>query len=181
MDLGPDVILSRRRFLQGSLAFSATALLPSLPVAAESAFAVPAETAAQLVSSPLIYLSPIRSDGTESACHAEIWFAADGNDVFVVTSEERWRSQAVKKGLDRARIWVGDFGVWKKSGGRFKEAPTFMAKADFVGADARATQDRVLALFGEKYASAWGSWGPKFRSGLADGSRVMLRYQAAGA
>ena len=36
---------------------------------------------------------------------------------------------------------------------------------------------RALEAFGAKYADEWGSWGPRFRDGLADGSRVLLRYR----
>ncbi len=170
--------VSRRHFLGGSLVLSGALLLPRQSLRAEEAFSVPSKTADAMDRSPLIYLTPIRSDGSESACHAEVWFAADAGELFVVTPKERWRSQSVKKGLDRARIWVGDFGPWKKSHGEFKTAPTFMASAGFVDSEDKETQKRVLAVMGKKYAGpAWDKYAPKFRQGLTDGSRVMLRYK----
>ena len=43
----------------------------------------------------------------------------------------------------------------------------------------RARQARALESFGVKYPSQWSSWGPRFSKGLADGSRVMIRYRPA--
>lgn len=35
----------------------------------------------------------------------------------------------------------------------------------------------VLEAMGPKYVEeGWGTWGNRFRTGLADGDRVMLRY-----
>jgi hypothetical protein len=39
------------------------------------------------------------------------------------------------------------------------------------------SQTSVLDAMGDKYPLEWVIWGPRFRNGLADGSRVMLRYQ----
>ena len=46
------------------------------------------------LSVAVVYLTPLRSDGSESRCHAEIWFVADGDDVFVCTPGDSWRAQA---------------------------------------------------------------------------------------
>jgi hypothetical protein len=127
-----------------------------------------------LVESDLIYLTPLRSDGSESRCQAEIWFAYDGADLFVVTATDAWRAEAVRQGLSGARIWVGDLGNWKSTEGRYRELPALEARASFVADD--ETQTRILGIFGDKYPLSWLRWGPKFRNGLADGSRVMLRY-----
>ena len=76
-----------------------------------------------------MYLTPIKSNGEESRCKAEIWFAHDAGNVYVVTPPDAWCAQAVRQGLTRARIWVGDFGVWTQSDGAFRDAPEFMATA----------------------------------------------------
>ncbi len=133
-----------------------------------------------IAESPLVYIAPLRGDGSESSCHAEVWFVPDGEDLLVVTTLERWRARAVKRGLDRARLWVGDFGPWKKSQGKFKTAPTFLARAEFVS-NADAAIERALAGFGSKYPDGWENFGPRFRSGLADGSRVLIRYRPVAA
>lgn len=128
-----------------------------------------------LASSKLVYLTPIKRDGEESRCKAEIWFAFHDDAVFVVTPATAWRAKAVGLGLTRARLWVGEFGVWTRAEGAFRAAPELMATAAFE--TAAETRAQVLAIMGEKYAGqGWGNWGPRFEQGLADGSRVMLRY-----
>ena len=154
--------LSRRRFLR-----------------ADQAFALPDATRAALEKSPLIYLSPLRSDGSESQCHGEVWYVRDRADLLVVTAADGWKALAVGRGLDRARSWVGDFGVWKKSKGRFKTGPSFLAKARFDAAE--SVIDAALAAFGTKYPDEWDKWEPRFRKGLNDGSRVLIRYRPTGA
>jgi hypothetical protein len=129
--------------------------------------------------SDLIYLTPLKSDGSESRCQGEVWFARHEADLFVVTSSDAWRARAVERGLTRTRVWVGDVGVWSSSGGRYRTLPKVGADASIVTeAD---VHDAVLDVMGDKYRMSWLVWGPRFRSGLADGSRVMLRYRPAAA
>lgn len=135
-----------------------------------------AETASNeaLASSRLIYLTPIRSDGAESACKGEVWFMWDAPDIYVVTQATAWRAEAVRKGLTKARIWVGEFGVWTNANDKFRKAPELMLDG-VLETDATAW-DNTLEKMGKKYSDEWGVWGPRFRNGLQDGSRVMLRY-----
>ena len=175
----PHLRLSRRSFLGASMATVAALLLPRGGLGAEEAFALPDAARAALGKSPLIYLSPLKTDGAESACHGEVWFVQDGADLLVVTASDRWKARAVRRGLDRARIWVGDFGRWKRSRGRYKAGPTFLAKGRF-DADT-SVAERALASFGAKYPDEWEKWEPRFRKGLADGSRVLIRYRPSGA
>jgi hypothetical protein len=156
----------------------AALVLPPGMLRADQAFTLPEATRAELGKSPLIYLSPLRSDGSESQCHGEVWFVQDGDELLVVTASDRWKALAVARGLDRARIWVGDFGRWKRAGGRYKTGPTFLAKARF-DADA-SVAERALESFGARYPEEWNKWEPRFRKGLADGSRVLIRYRAIG-
>ena len=153
------------------------AVAPAIPLLARTAFAEEAGATPtdKLETSQLVYITPIKSNGEESRCKAEIWFAHHDGGVFVVTPPETWRARAVGKGLTRARLWVGEFGVWTQSGGAFREAPEFMARASIESnAEIHA---RVLAAMGEKYAdSGWSRWGQRFKDGLEDGSRVMIRY-----
>lgn len=156
------------------------AIAPTIPLLARSAFAEDAKATPKdkLETSQLVYITPIKSNGEESRCKAEIWFSHHDGDVFVVTPSETWRAQAVGKGLTKARLWVGDFGVWTQSDGAFRDAPEFMATASIATeADVHA---KVLSAMGEKYAqSGWGRWGQRFKDGLEDGSRVMIRYAIA--
>jgi hypothetical protein len=161
------------------MATAAALLLPHRMLGSEEVFALPEATRAALGESPLIYLSPLKTDGAESACHGEVWFVRDGADLLVVTASDRWRALAVRRGLDRARIWVGDFGRWKRSRGRYKTGPTFLARGRF-DADT-SVAERALGAFGAKYPDEWEKWEPRFREGLADGSRVLIRYRPSGA
>ena len=158
--------LSRRTFVVGA------SIAPAFLLAGRHIWADAPEG---LASSPLVYLTPLKSNGEESRCKAEIWFAYDGSDIFVVTEPDRWRARAVDQGLTRARIWVGDFGVWTRSDGAFRQAPELMATGSIeTAADIHA---KILGIMGEKYAdTGWSRFGEPFRTGLADGSRVMIRY-----
>ena len=133
----------------------------------------PLQTA--MAESRLIYLTPLQSSGAESRCQAEIWYAVHEGAMFVVTRTDAWRSEAIRRGLDRARIWVGDVGNWRRADGRYRKLPVVEATAS-VEMDA-AGREQVLAAMGVKYADEWPTWGPRFRNALADGSRVMLKYQ----
>jgi hypothetical protein len=164
--------------MRGAAALSGVVLLPaSLARSRDTEFRVSKAAQAAIETSKLIYITPVKSDGKESACHAEVWFYADGADLLVVTKQALWRSQAIQRGLDRARIWVGDHGVWKSSDGAFRNAPSFLAQAEHISGDAQAV-GRTLKAMGAKYADeGWSTYGPRFKKGLADGSRVLLRYR----
>lgn len=158
-------MIRRRTLIVGAVA------APAVVMAAR----VLADASTALATSKLVYLTPLKSNGEESRCKAEIWFAYHGGDVFVVTQADAWRAQAIRQGLTRARLWVGEFGVWSSADDAFRQAPELMASASLV-ADSEQQQP-VLEAMGGKYAEdGWNTWGQRFRDGLANGERVMLRY-----
>ena len=161
-------MISRRTLLKATAAGAALPLLPAIG-RAEPSWREAVE------ASPLIYLTPIQSNGAESRCQAEVWFASVEGAMYVVTAAEAWRAEAVRQGLSSARIWVGDAGLWHRSEGKYKALPMLGVRAS-LEADA-AVQGQVLELMGGKYSDEWGAWGPRFRNGLVDGSRVMLKYE----
>lgn len=166
---------SRRELLcAGGGALLAGSLWP-LPTFAKEAGAARLREAAEI--SPLVYISPLRSDGTESRCHAEVWFVTDGPDLLMVTGADRWRARAIERGLVQARVWIGDHGVWTTSDGAFRQSPSIDVQGGFERDATR--QESALDAFGAKYPDEWGSWGPRFREGLTDGSRRMIRYRPA--
>jgi hypothetical protein len=167
-------VINRRRVLTLAGVASGIALLPQRVF---STTALPEKTRAALVESDVVYVTPLKSDGQESRCHGEVWFVADAEGLFVVTAADAWRANAVRKGLTSARLWVGEFGEWDKAGDKFRAAPGFDAVASLVTAKER--QETALDAFGKKYAMEWIVWGPRFRNGLADGSRVLLHYRPA--
>jgi hypothetical protein len=169
-------MIDRRRFLT-AMAFAGvatTTLLLPRTSRARVAGALAPEAAKAAAKSTLIYVSPLLADGSESACHGEVWFVVDGDDLLVVTSPDRWRAKAIGRGLDRARIWIGDYGVWTREPAKFRAGPTLVARAR-IDADT-AAHARALTAFGAKYSAEWSTWGPRFTDGLASGERVLIRY-----
>ena len=161
---------SRRQILIGG-----AALLISAPSVLRSTWAADAAAIAALDTSQLIYLTPLLADGRESRCHAEIWFVHHKGEIFVSTPSDAWRTEAIKRGYKRARIWVGEFGGWKGLMDSYRKAPSLDIEGR-LETDTAVHAD-VLGVFGKKYANEWSKWGPRFRDGLADGSRALLRYQ----
>ena len=163
-------LIDRRTFLLASVA---AALAPRLAARA----AVPPGLDATLEKSALVYVSPLLADGRESACHGEVWFAWLDGSAVIITARDRWKARAVLRGLDRARLWVGDHGPWKQLIGHdetFRKAPSFEARAA-ISRDA-ALLDRVLASFERKYPAEIERWRDRMRRGVADGTRVVIAY-----
>ena len=132
-----------------------------------------------LETSGYVYISPLRSNGSESKCHGEVWFLWDTDSVLIVTSQKAWKAEALRAGLDQARIWVGDLGRIRQARSKLPGAPSFLARAR-MEEDPRAFQ-RVLQSFGGKYPDEWDKWEPRFKKGMASGSRLMIRYTPVGA
>jgi len=148
------------------------------PLRARAAAALPAETRVALATSPYTYISPLRSDGSESRCHGEVWYGWIDGAVVVNTTPRSWKAKALQRGLDRARIWVGDHGRWKQMLGKtdaFRAAPSFEARAE-VAKDAGLI-DVLLAQYDSKYPDEISEWRDKMKSGVADGSRLLIRYR----
>ena len=130
-----------------------------------------------LESSPFVYVSPLLADGRESRCHGEVWFAWLDGSAVILSARDRWKARAIARGLDRARVWVGDHGTWKRALGHsdeFRSAPSFTAVAA-ISKDA-ALLDRLLAAYEGKYPAEIAGWRVRMRRGFADGSRVLIRY-----
>ncbi len=175
--------LTRRQTLQGAaVGVGALLLAPPLLVPrrsfADEAFKHSPQALAALDSSPLVYVSPLLKDGRESRCHGEVWFMHDEGSVLLCTGTKAWKAEALRKGRDEARIWVGDFGPVKAAGDKYRSAPTFRAKA--TRELDKAVFDRLIETFGTKYPDGWGKWKPRFEKGWADGSRTLIRYTPTG-
>jgi hypothetical protein len=166
--------VNRRQFIARALAGFGS--LAAGPLLARRAAASPLRQ--QLEQSPYVYVSPLRSDGSESSCHAEVWYAWLDGAVVMIVSADRWKARAIGRGLAKARIWVGDHGRWKgllTTNERFRSAPSFEASGEQV-ADS-ALLDRLLAAYETKYPAEIDNWRDKMRSGFADRSRLLLRYR----
>ena len=177
---------TRRRFVQQSalgiaglavgLSFNARLLHAATPAGGRPDLGL-------LESSPFVYISPIKSDGKESTCHAEVWYAWIDDSVIITVAADRWKAKALGRGLDKARIWVGPHGRWKARFGStfgsnneaFRKAPNFFADAEQV--KDKAMIDQLLEVYGQKYPKEIDQWRDAMRSGNADGSRIMIRYR----
>ena len=168
--------IDRRGFLLGTGAVLGGLLLPrgARGARGDGDFRLPEATRGALASSGFVYISPLLAEGTESRCHGEVWFFTDAGDVVIATQSGTWKARALETGRDRARIWVGDYGSVRLRSDAFRAGPTFEARVQ-VARD-RATFDRLLAGFAEKYPAEWGKWEPRFERGYRDGSRIVLRY-----
>lgn len=170
--------LTRRDFTR-AIAWTGlgTAALGLAPFPSEAAPPAPKKL---LDESSFVYISPLKRDGGESSCHGELWYAWLEDAVVVIVATDRWKATAIRSGLDRARIWVGDHGLWRTwYGGRnedFRKAPNFVAKGQAV--KDRALLDRLLERYETKYPAEIADWRDKMRSGYADGSRTLIRYTA---
>jgi hypothetical protein len=172
--------LTRRALLRaGALAVGVAALAPRRLWARDESYALPKPVVAQLESGKLVYVSPLKKDGSESTCHGEVWYFWDQDAVVIGTATTGWKTRAVKGGKDKARLWVGDYGPYAKAKDKVRGAPTFLAHAT-VDTDP-ATFQRLLASYGTRYPDEWAKWKPRFESSYKDGSRTVVRYTPTGA
>jgi len=176
-------LISRRCFLFAAAGLALAPAALALPASARRRVFADAEggvapaLAAALAKSPFVYVSPLRRNGEESRCHAEVWFGWEGGAVLLITASNGWKARALSRGLTQARIWVGDYGRWKRLGitsDAFRAGPSFVARAS-ASKDA-SLLERLLSIYDAKYPDEIGSWRDRMRAGFHDGSRVLLRY-----
>jgi hypothetical protein len=183
---GPGGGLDRRGFLAATLGAAAAWAwglgwgTPARAAAgASGAGTLPAATLELLETSKLVYISPLRSDGAESTCHAELWFGWLDGGVVINTRRGTWKAQALGRGLDRARIWVGDHGRWKtglfERSEAFRSAPHFDARARLE--TDKAVLERLIALYQTKYGSDFARWREDMQTGFYSGERLLIRYE----
>jgi len=174
--------LTRRRFLGATLGLGVSATLAGPITTARAAEPAPGLPSAKVLEkSPFAYISPLKSNGKESACHAELWYAWIDEAVVVTVATDRWKATAVAKGLDQARIWIGDHGLWRTWYGGTND--DFRAAKNFVARGERVRDpellERLLAIYETKYPEEIAQWRGPMRTGNADGSRIILRYTPA--
>jgi len=167
----PTLGLTRRALLSGgTLLLGAFAFLPRRLRAEGAKYQLGAAVQALLEKDKLVHVCPLKSDGRESSCHAEVWYFWDRDAVVIATATKGWKARAVKGGKDKARLWVGDYG---------STAPTFLASAS-IDSD-KDTFARLLASYATRYPDEWAKWKPRFESSYNDGSRTVIRYTPIGA
>ena len=171
--------MKRRHFIARSLVWLVGLVgLVVAPPSARRAGATTSSLRGLLERSPYVYVSPLRSDGSESSCHAEVWYAWLDDAVVMIVSTDRWKARAIRRGLAQARLWVGDHGRWKGmlwNNEDFRGAPSFVAGAERV--EDAALLERLLEAYEAKYPDEIEQWRERMRSGYADGSRILVRYR----
>lgn len=135
---------------------------PSPAVASPPPAALSPEIVRALETSPYVYIASTRKDGTLGR-PAEIWFMWYQGAVYVGTRPSSWRVRRIKAGRPQAMIAVGR-----------PDGPSFRATGSIVRD--RAVEEHLLETFARKYPDRWPSHAENFRTGFADGSRVVVKY-----
>ncbi len=135
----------------------------ALPGAPAHAADLGPEITRALESSTYVYIATQRKDGGFGA-PAEIWFMYDQGSVWVASPATTWRVKRIRAGRSAARIAVGT-----------KDGPRFDATGELVRDP--AAYERLYATFAKKYPDGWPKFEARFRDGLQDGSRVLIRYR----
>jgi hypothetical protein len=140
----------------------ATAALAGITTAAAAAVLAP-DVERALASSPYVYIATERKGGGFGS-PAEIWFMWDQGAVWVASPPTTWRAKRIRAGRTAARIAVGS-----------KDGPSFAAKGSFVRDP--AVYEKLYATYARKYPDGWPRYEARFRDGLKDGTRVLMRYE----
>ena len=175
---------SRRALLQQSLSFGALLAWPILGWSEQSpAGTTPSRTGSslpsesQLAESEFVYVSPLLSNGRESTCHGEVWYAWLDDSIVLITAKTTWKARALSRGMNSARIWVGDHGRWKgwfRNNEAFRQAPSSDAVAS-IDNDA-SLLDQLMKVYETKYPEEFSEWEDRQRSGFRSGVRIIIRY-----
>jgi hypothetical protein len=115
-----------------------------------------------LASSTYVYISSTRKDGALSR-PAEIWFLWRNGSVYVASAPTTWRVRRIRWGRPLAKIWIA-----KPDGPSFTATGAVVNEPDMYPI--------LFDTFARKYPDRWKSYEDNFRKGLADGSRVLIRY-----
>lgn len=134
----------------------------SFPVPARSASLSP-ELQQALDSSKHVYIQSERKDGSFGKA-AEIWFMPYQGAVWVASPATTHRVKRIQAGRTKAKIAVGK-----------PDGPSFAAKGSIVKDP--EVNNVLFDTFAKKYPDGWSSYEKSFRDGLANGSRVLIKYE----
>ncbi|MBI3770000.1 MAG: hypothetical protein HY271_16125 [Deltaproteobacteria bacterium] len=145
-----------------STAAAAFALMAVLAAISAGATELPAAIREQLTSSTYVYIATQRKDGSFSK-PAEIWFMYHDSAVWVGTPPTTWRVKRIKHRRPNAKIAVGK-----------PDGPSFDAVGSIVK-DAKVA-DLLFETYAKKYPDRWPGYTERFKNGMKDGSRVLVKY-----
>ncbi|MFI5395262.1 MAG: hypothetical protein ACHQ9S_06980 [Candidatus Binatia bacterium] len=117
---------------------------------------------ADLANSQYVYIATTRKGGSFGK-PAEIWFLYHKGAVYVASPPTTWRVRRIKAGRSQAKIAVGK-----------PDGPSFMATGALVNEP--DVYPILFDTYAKKYPDGWPKFEEKFRSGLKDGSRVLIKF-----
>ena len=150
-----------RRWVPATIAMALA--LCCLTALGRSAHALSADVQTALKSSQYVYIASNRKDGSFGKL-AEIWFMYHRDAVWVASRTTTWRVRRIGAGRPKVRIAVGK-----------RDGPTFVATGSTI-ADPKLYEE-MYRVFAKKYLDGWPKYEERFRTGLGDGTMVLLRYQ----
>ena len=168
---------TRRQVVLGTAGAVGGLTLSSLAINA-SGYTLPDKARKAMLESPLVYISPLKSNGEESRCHGEVWYYVDGSDVIVGSEVSTWKVRAVNSGLDRARVWIADYGPEWRALNRYRSAPSFTARVSVD--ESKSVFEGLMQGHGQRYPDEWVKWEERFTQEYASGARKILRYSPIG-
>jgi hypothetical protein len=130
---------------------------------APAASALGPEIEEGLRTSTYVYIASKRKDGSFGT-PAEIWFMYHQGAVWVASPTTTWRVRRIRTGRPKVRIFVG-----KTDGPRFKATGSIVTDPPLY--------EEMYRTFARKYPEGWPKYEHRFREGLADGTRVLIRYE----
>ncbi|MEA2624929.1 MAG: hypothetical protein QOD06_974 [Candidatus Binatota bacterium] len=133
-----------------------------LLLCAPSRGAIPADARSRLEESKYVYVSSQRKDG-KFGRPAEIWFLYHPGAVYVASPPTAWRVRRIRAGRALAKIAVGA-----------ADGPSFLATGAVVK-DVKI-HPILFSTYAKKYGDGWETYAERFRTGLTDGSRVLIKY-----
>ena len=142
--------------------FLAVLAATSMLAGVASATELPADVRDKLASSTYVYISTQRKDGSFGK-PAEIWYMWHEGAVWVGTPPTTWRVKRIKHHRPTAKIAVGK-----------PDGPSFDAVGSIVKDDKVAA--KLFETYAKKYPDRWPGYEEKFRTGMKDGSRVLVKY-----
>ncbi|MCS6924932.1 MAG: hypothetical protein NZ578_03410 [Candidatus Binatia bacterium] len=147
------------------LIFGVILLCPVLFAAPTQGASLSPELQQALDSSKYVYIQSERKDGSFGKA-AEIWFMPYQGAVWVASPTTTHRVKRIQAGRTKAKIAIGT-----------PDGPSFVARGSIVK---DAEVNKVLfETFAKKYPDGWSSYEKSFRDGLANGSRVLIKYEPA--
>ncbi len=139
--------------------------LAAMPAVSAQSASLSPELQKALDSSKYVYIQSTRKDG-KLGKPAEIWFMHHNGAVWVASPPTTYRVKRIQAGQTKAKIAAGK-----------ADGLSFNAKGSIVK-DPEVNKV-MFEVYAKKYGSGWSSYEKKFRDGLADGSRVLIKYEPA--